>query len=693
MPGSITGMISFSPMFPWPLLAGVAVIAAVLLIVGLVRGGSGIAFRAATLAVLILALMNPKIVNEDRKSQPDIALIVADQSGSQSAGERRAQTDATVKTVADSLSQYKDLETRVIRLDDKKGARKSEAGTRLFSTLEQAMTDVPAERFAGAVIVTDGQIHDVPKDSDRHQPAGPLHVLLTGSRAEKDRRLIVENAPGYGIVGQKVTVVFKVQDRGATSGGGKSTWVKVHRNGVEKESVLVTIGKSLPYTFELEHAGQTLLELEVDPQKDELSTVNNKSVVSINGVRDRLKVLLVSGQPHAGERVWRNLLKSDPAVELVHFTILRTPEENDFTPLRELALISFPVTELFEVKLPEFDLIVFDRYTIRDILSPTYFINIENYLREGGAVMLAVGPGFAGDSSLFLTTFGAVMPGQPTGKVLEQGFRPGFTEKGKRHPVTAPLRNPSGKIDWGRWFRQVDVKAARGTTLLNGVDKKPLLILDRVGKGRVAQLMSDHIWLWSRGFEGGGPHAALLRRLAHWLMKEPDLEEERLTAKVSDDQITIERRSLEVAPPEVTVTSPSGKPRKIELKPAGEGIARAEVTVDESGLFRINDGRLSTLAAVGPSNPLELADLRATDEILAPVARATGGGVNWITDGLPTVRRTKTDKDTSGKGWIGLRRNGAFVVSGVSQIPLMTGFVILVLLLGGLTAAWWREGK
>jgi hypothetical protein len=443
----------------------------------------------------------------------------------------------------------------------------------------------------------------------------------------------------------------------------------------------------------LEHAGQTLLELEVDPQKDELSTVNNKSVVSINGVRDRLKVLLVSGQPHAGERVWRNLLKSDPAVELVHFTILRTPEENDFTPLRELALISFPVTELFEVKLPEFDLIVFDRYTIRDILSPTYFINIENYLREGGAVMLAVGPGFAGDSSLFLTTFGAVMPGQPTGKVLEQGFRPGFTEKGKRHPVTAPLRNPSGKIDWGRWFRQVDVKAARGTTLLNGVDKKPLLILDRVGKGRVAQLMSDHIWLWSRGFEGGGPHAALLRRLAHWLMKEPDLEEERLTAKVSDDQITIERRSLEVAPPEVTVTSPSGKPRKIELKPAGEGIARAEVTVDESGLFRINDGRLSTLAAVGPSNPLELADLRATDEILAPVARATGGGVNWITDGLPTVRRTKTDKDTSGKGWIGLRRNGAFVVSGVSQIPLMTGFVILVLLLGGLTAAWWREGK
>jgi hypothetical protein len=689
----MNGMISFSPLFPWPLLAGIAVIALALLIIGLVRGGRGIAFRAATLAVLILALMNPRIVNEDRKLQPDIALIVADQSGSQSVGKRRAQTDAAVKAISSSLSQYKNLETRVIRLDDKKGARKTEAGTRLFSTLEQAMTDVPAERFAGAVIVTDGQIHDVPEKSDRPLAAGPLHVLLTGSREEKDRRLIVENAPGYGIVGQKVTVVFKVQDRGEKSVSGKSTWVKVRRNGVEKESVLVTIGKSLPYTFELEHAGQTLLELEVDAQKDELSTVNNKSVVSINGVRDRLKVLLVSGQPHAGERVWRNLLKSDPAVELVHFTILRTPEENDFTPLRELALISFPVTELFEVKLPEFDMIVFDRYTIRDILSPTYFINIENYLRDGGAVMLAVGPGFAGDNSLFLTTLGAVMPGQPTGKVLEQGFKPGFSEKGKRHPVTAPLRNPSGKIDWGRWFRHVDVKAARGTTLLNGVDKKPLLILDRVGKGRIAQLMSDHIWLWSRGFEGGGPHAALLRRLAHWLMKEPDLEEERLTAKVNDDRITIERRSLEVSPPQVTVTSPSGKPRKIELKPAGEGIARAEFTVDESGLFRINDGRLSTLAAVGPSNPLELADLRATDELLAPVARATGGGMNWITNGLPTVRRTKTDRDTSGKGWIGLRRNGAFVVSGVTQIPLVTGFVILVLLLGGLTAAWWREGK
>lgn len=689
----MTGAISFSPLFPWSLLAGIAVIAGVLLVIGLARGGRGIAFRAATLAVLFLALMNPRIVNEDRKSQPDVALIVVDQSGSQAVGERRSQTDATVKAVSDSLSNYKDLETRIVRLDDKKGARKTEAGTRLFSALEQAMTDIPAKRFAGAVIVTDGQIHDVPDDVDRNLPPGPLHVLLTGSREEKDRRLIIENAPGYGIVGQKVTVVFKVQDRGSKAVGGKTTWVKVRRNGVEKESVLVTIGKSLPYTFELEHAGQTLLELEVDTQKDELSTVNNRSVVSINGVRDRLKVLLVSGQPHAGERVWRNLLKSDPAVELVHFTILRTPEENDFTPLRELALISFPVTELFEVKLAEFDLVVFDRYTIRDILSPTYFINIENYLRDGGAVMLAVGPGFASDNSLFLTTMGAVMPGQPTGKVLEQGFRPGFTEKGKRHPVTAPLRNPTGKVDWGRWFRQVEVNAARGTTLLNGVEKKPLLILDRVGKGRIAQLMSDHIWLWSRGFEGGGPHAALLRRVFHWLMKEPDLEEERLTAKVQDDKISVERRSLDVAPPEVTVTSPSGKSRKVALKSGGEGISRTELTVNESGLFRLNDGRLSTLAAVGPSNPLELADLRATDEILGPVARSTGGGVYWTGDGLPTVRRTKIDRDTSGKGWIGLRRNGAFVVSGVTQISLLAGFVILVLVLGGLTAAWWREGK
>lgn len=689
----MSGAITFSPLFPWPLLAIIGALAGILLVVGLVRGGRGIALRATTLTVLLLALMNPRIVNENREVQPDIALIVVDQSGSQSVGDRRQQTDDAVKSISESLSNFKDLETRVVRLDDKKGARKSEAGTRLFGALEQAIIDVPAERFAGAVIVTDGQIHDVPDKVGESSLPGPLHVLLTGKRQENDRRLIIENAPGYGIVGQEVTVVFKVQDRGDKAVSGQSTWVKVRRNGVEKESVLVTIGKSLPYTFELEHAGQTLLELEVDPQKNELSTINNRSVVTVNGVRDRLKVLLVSGQPHAGERVWRNLLKSDPAVELVHFTILRTPEENDFTPLRELALISFPVTELFEVKLSEFDLIVFDRYTIRDILSPTYFINIENYLREGGAVMLAVGPGFAGDNSLFLTTLGAVMPGQPTGKVLEQGFRPGFTEKGKRHPVTAPLRNPSGKVEWGRWFRHVDAQAKRGTTLLNGVGEKPLLILDRVGKGRVAQLMSDHIWLWSRGFEGGGPHAALLRRLSHWLMKEPDLEEERLTAKVKNDRISIERRSLQDSPSQVSVTSPTGKVRKIELEPSENGLAHAEFTVDESGLFRINDGRLSTLAAVGPSNPLELSDLRATEKILAPVARSTGGGINWISDGLPSIRQTKKDRDTSGKDWIGLRQNGAFLVSGVTQIPLFAGFTLLALMLAGLTAAWWREGK
>ena len=93
---------------------------------------------------------------------------------------------------------------------------------------------------------------------------------------------------------------------------------------------------------------------------------------------------------------------------------------------------------------------------------------------------------------------------------------------------------------------------------MTGVNDRPLMILDRVGDGRVAQIMSDHIWLWARGYEGGGPHAELLRRIAHWLMKEPELEENDLRANVRGNMIEILRRSLEADSRAAEVTAPSG---------------------------------------------------------------------------------------------------------------------------------------
>ena len=139
---------------------------------------------------------------------------------------------------------------------------------------------------------------------------------------------------------------------------------------------------------------------------------------------------------------------------------------------------------------------------------------------------------------------------------------------GRRHPVTEDLpgagtagRDPS----WGRWFRQVEARARHGTVVMTGDRGEPLLVLDRVGKGRVAQLLSDQMWLWARGFEGGGPQAELLRRLAYWLMKEPDLEENDLRATIDGDRLVVTRQSLEPDDRPVTVTAPDGTTSSLTL--------------------------------------------------------------------------------------------------------------------------------
>ncbi len=698
----MTADIAISPLLPWPALAALGVVGLALLVLSAARRGRGTVLRALGLGVLVVALLDPRASTETREPQPDVAVVLIDDSPSQAIGEREAQTEFALDAVQAALGRFDDLQIRLVRIlgdGTPDRADSGEGGTRLVGALARAFADVPESRIAGAIVITDGQVHDAADAAATAALPQPMHVLLTGRRDEMDRRLVVEEAPGFGIVGQSVAVRYRVVDRpGPMRGraGAYAAGVSFSLDGADARSVEVPVGEARTFEFTLDHAGPTVVEIAAEPAPGELSSLNNRAVVRINGVRDRLRVLLVSGQPHAGERTWRNLLKSDPSVDLVHFTILRPPEKDDMTPLRELALIVFPIHELFEVKLGEFDLILFDRYIVRDVLPPSYLRNIVGYVRDGGALMLAIGPEFAGLRSLFRTPLGELMPGAPTGEVLEQGFRPSLTDTGRRHPVTAPLvLDPTSEDrQWGRWFRQIEVTQRSGHALMSGIGDRPLFVLDRVEKGRVGMLMSDHIWLWAREFEGGGPQAELLRRLAHWLMKEPELEEERLSARVQRGRLTIERHSLESSAPAVTVTTPSGATREVVLEEAERGVARASVEADEPGIFRVDDGSKTTLAVSGGLRSLELADLRATDEHLAPLVAATGGGLSWIgTDVVPEFRRTRPGRDTAGRGWMGLRENGAYVVTGFVQVSLLPGLLILGLVIAAMTAAWWREGR
>jgi hypothetical protein len=176
----------------------------------------------------------------------------------------------------------------------------------------------------------------------------------------------------------------------------------------------VPVGETLNLPLTLDHAGQNVIQFIVPEAEGELTDRNNAAVVQINGIRDRLRVLLVSGEPHPGQRTWRNLLKSDPSVDLVHFTILRPPDKQDGVPVSELSLIAFPTRELFMEAVDEFDLIIFDRYQRRGILPMLYIDNIRQYVMDGGALLLAAGPDFASAASLYRTPLSEILPGRPT---------------------------------------------------------------------------------------------------------------------------------------------------------------------------------------------------------------------------------------------------------------------------------------
>ncbi len=705
----------WDPLLPAEILAAIAAVCLVVFALGLIaprigRVAPALGWRVTTAAALLAALGNPSIIVEDREPLSDIAVVVVDESLSQTIGSRAEATQQALEEIEAKLADRDDLELRVVRVGPAADPATFEAsnvpptGTRLFSALEDALADVPRDRFAGAMFITDGQVHDVPEVLEEFAIDGPLHVLLSGRRDAGDRRLTVVQSPGYGIVGNSVRLTLRIDEPAEVR--ARQAQVTIRRDGeADGRTILAPVGSDHTIELIVDRGGPSVYDISVAPGPAELTLANNRAIVIVNGIRDRLRVLLVSGQPHPGERTWRNLLKADPSVDLVHFTILRPPEKQDGTPVRELSLIAFPYRELFEIKLNEFDLIIFDRYRRMGVLPSVYLRNIADYVLAGGALLEAAAPSQSPIASLYRTDLARVLPGEPTGDVVSEPFHAGVTEKGRRHPVTATLPGlppPDSDVlpQWGRWFRQIDAATRSGTVVMDGTEERPLLILDRVGEGRVAQLLSDHIWLWARDFEGGGPHDELLRRLAHWLMKEPELEEDRLAAVARGNRLEITRRSLEPVDAPVTVTFPSGRTEEVVLEEAGQGRAVGELIIDEAGLFQLTDGERSTLAGVGALNSVELSDVTATDVVLRPLVTATGGGVSWLTDDpVPDIRHNPRGRDMASVGpnansqWLAFQANSAFTVTGIRALPLLPAIVLLFLTAVVLLLAWRREGR
>ena len=684
--------ISFAPLVPSLVLwVGVAVALVLTALLVLARS-RGAALRILALALLLLALANPSFTREDREPLSSVAAVVIDKSPSQNFGERAAQAEAARTALTERLGRIPGLEVRVVEAGQADGETD---GTKLFSALRATLSDVPPERVAGAILVTDGRVHDVPADTNELGFSAPVHALVTGRRDEVDRRVALVSAPRFGIVGQNQTVAFRVEDYGARVG---SAAVTIRRDGELVETRNVRVGETVRLAVAVPHAGPNIVEIEAAPLEGELTPVNNRAVVSIDGVRDKLRVLLVSGEPHAGERTWRNLLKSDASVDLVHFTILRPPEKQDGTPINELSLIAFPTRELFQQKIGEFQLIIFDRYARQGVLPIVYFDNIARYVRDGGAVLVAAGPDYASQTSLWRTPLEQILPAEPSGRTTETPFHPRLSDLGRRHPVTRGLEGgASDPPHWSRWFRLVDTRSASGTSVMEGPDSKPALVLARHGEGRVALLLSDHIWLWARGFEGGGPHLDLLRRLSHWLMKQPDLDEEALRLAVSGRELQIRRQTMAEAVEPVLVTTPSGASRTVTLTMTEPGLWQGSVEASELGLWRATDGKLTALVNIGPANPREFSDVTSSTEPLAAITSATGGDSRRVGEGagvsVPRVVGTRGGEVYKGDDWIGLKMRQASVVRGIGVLPVFAGALGLFLLVGSMALTWAREGR
>ncbi|WP_371346953.1 hypothetical protein [Ancylobacter sp. IITR112] len=686
--------LAFDPLIPLPWLIAAAVLAGAVALLVVVSRTRGSLLRALAIALAVLALANPSLTREEREPLSTVVAVVVDQSASQDFGDRTQMTQAARAELDSRLARLREQGAEIRFIDAGGGAGEVD-GTRLFTALSAGLADVPPERVAGAIFLTDGRVHDIPATVAALGFRAPVHAIISGHEGERDRRVALTSTPRFGIVGQNQTIGFRVEDEGAPAGARVS--VTVRRDGEVVARPIVTAGQPAEVDVEITHAGANIVEIEAAGLEGELTPVNNRAAVSIDGVRDKLRVLLVSGEPHVGERTWRNLLKSDANVDLVHFTILRPPEKQDGTPINELSLIAFPTRELFQQKIKDFDLIIFDRYAQQGVLPMIYFDNIVRYVEEGGALLVAAGTDYISDGSVYYTPLDAILPAGPTGQMTETPYRPQLTQAGQRHPVTRALPgSESTPPAWSRFFRLVDTDGARGTSVMDGPNGKPVVLLDRVGEGRVALLLSDHFWLWARGYEGGGPHIDLLRRLSHWLMKEPDLEEERLRMVASGGDIMVERQTMGDSAPPVTITTPTGATRQVTLEPAAPGLFRVTFPADTLGLWRASDGTHTALVNIGPLNPREFAEVTSTTQTLRPILEATGGGVWRMADlagGVPRVVAVRSGERFAGEDWMGLAMRDVSVVRGLGLFPLFAGLSGLLILLAGVAAAWAREGR
>ncbi|QNT77289.1 VWA domain-containing protein [Entomobacter blattae] len=705
------GSLMVAPLTPlWSIIA-LALCILLLTLWGVLTKKRGTFLRFVGMAIILLWLLNPQKLQETWHSLPETVLVVRDHSSSMTLDQR--------STAAQTLSETIKPEQSSLLIRHLDVSSNTAAGTHIFEQIEKAFTSIPPAQRAGVVLLTDGQVHDVPSTlpSWLQQPNTsrgigspthplPFHVILTGKPGQIDRRIKILQAPPFVLTGQTAHIRLEVDDLGTQE--ATQTEITTQPTNGTAFSRLIRTGEPFDIDIPITQPGPLLISFSTPPLPGEIATSNNQAVVNITAIRDRLRVLLVSGTPNQGERVWRWLLKADPSVELIHFTILRPPEKDDDTPLSDLALIAFPVHELFQQKINSFDLIILDGFENRSILPAQYLENITRYVKQGGGLFLTAGPEFVTEWSLQDTSLSEIMPAHVPmqGSVLVRAFQPQLTPTGLLHPVTKDLPGANtlttNKPQWGPWYR-ILAGNAQGEVLMEDADKHPLLVLNRVEKGRIAMLLSDQSWLWSRGEKGGGPQAELLKRISHWLMKEPELEEERLTATLADNTLTLHYSTLSSEKTlEAHVLSPNGKTFAVPLIRNNHHVLSGTLPAPTPGVWKATYEKHTAFAAHTEKDTEETQDFRATDKKLKPLVEKTNGQTLWVapSEALKTPIRLALQGESLNQPKEGLNERTVFfparnphVVTARQTQPILSAWAMMPIILFLFLLAWYQERK
>lgn len=690
--------ISINPLVPVGVIAGLGGAYALVLLMAGDRRRRMDAIHAGLGSLLVVALLNPEFVQEERAILPTEVAVVVDKTASQTLGDRAKVTEEAKDEVVKKLSDMPGVNIRIVEVDGKDGD-----GTNLLTAIRSAVSDISSDRLGAVIALTDGQVHDSGDSGFFLAGGAPLHALISGNENERDRKIVIESTPSYGLIGKAQNISFKVIEDGTGKGAGERVPVTVSSEGRILAHIMTVPGEVTQVRVSIPHTGPNLFELKAGKLDGELTEINNRMVVSVEGIRQNLSVLLVSGDPNPNIRMWRDLLKADPGTDLVHFTIRRTPDKIDSTPSKELALIPVPTHELFTERLGKFDLVIFDRYEYNGLIPAPYFNNVARYVKDGGAIMVVSGPEYTRSGSLYNTPLKSVLPAVPGKTVAEAPYIPRVSETGARHPVTRSLMEESDPKSWGRWLRIMESQGvSSGHVVMEGSERKPLMVLKREEKGRVAMLQSDNAWLWARGFDGGGPYANLFMQTVQWLLKNPTLEEEALRLRSEGGKLIIEQQTMGKESTPVTVETPSGKAINVLPQPTGPGLWRIAIPAEEQGIYSASwkgQNVPQTYASIGPEKPKEFTSALSTAGTLKPVVERTGGMIARMTDSsgklsMPDIVARTGKESLAGTDWMGIRRTEASIQKGINHTPLMPWWAAATLaigLAGGFY--WWESGR